>query len=370
MARRVQINGRWVDAPDAPVLSAAPAQVAAASPVPTLGAGTSDLQNASNMLSGITGNFAPAGRIAGTAMADWQARAKAPAGAAITQGARSMPTPAADYAPKPGAAPAVGNWNQALATPLPTGLAQATNGIEPAAGDLETRRRRAFLDSKDSMAGMRAVRGVLSDEVTRRGGTPAAANVATVRGLEGQLAKLGPAKGLGYDERGNWTASDDAAGEAATLQAMAFTPGTVSNDAAGDAAVLQSMAFAPSGNLPQATANNYLQSDQFKNRVRSLDQPLNEVAPWQMTPQAITAPRQDPGREGMLAAYAARREAPPTTEGEAVLAIGAANPMGTRAGQFKPGNTVNLGHIDPTKLKPRNSTGYYSDPYGNPGNLF
>jgi hypothetical protein len=370
MARRVQINGRWVDAPDAPLLSGAGTTGAG-----TTGAGTSDLQNASNILSGITGNFAPAGRIAGTAMADWQAKAKAPAGAAIIQATRSMPSttgaaPAAGFAPTPGAAPAVGSWNQALATSMPAGLAAATTGIEPAAVDLETRRRRAFLDSKDSMAGMRAVRGVLSDEVTRRGGTPAAANVASVRGLEGQLAKLGPAKGLGYDGQGNWTASDDAAGEAATLQAMAFTPGTVSNDAAGDAAVLQSMAFAPSGNLPQATANNYLQSDQFKNRVRSLDQPLNEVAPWQMTAQTITAPRQDPGREGMLAAYAARREAPPTTEGEAVLAIGAANPMGTRAGQFKPGNTVNLGHIDPTKLKPRNSTGYYSDPYGNPGNLF
>jgi hypothetical protein len=347
-----------------------------------MGAGAADLQNASAALSGITGSFAPTGRIAGTALADWQAKAKAPAGAAITQATRGMTAPTGDYAPSTGAgAPAAANWNQALATPLPAGLAAATTGIEPAAGDLETRRRRAFLDSKDSMAGMRAVRGVLADEVTRRGGTPAAANVASVRGLEGQLAKLGPAKGLGYDEQGNWTASDDAAGVAATLQAMAFAPDqapavgsggtwTVSDDAAGEAATLQAMAFAPSGNLPQATANNFLQSEQFKNKVRSLDQPLNEVAPWQIKAQAITAPRQDPSRDGMLAAYAARGEAPPTTEGEAILAVGAANPMGTRAGQFKPGNTVNLGHIDPTKLKPRNSTGYYSDPYGNPGNLF
>jgi len=251
-------------------------------------------------------------------------------------------------------------------------LATALSGIQPAE-DLETRRRNAFLNSSDSMAGIRAVKSVLADEVTRRGGTPAAAHQATVRGLESQLAGLEPAKGLGYDDKGNWTASNDKAGEEATLNAMRFDAPAAASGMSPSAIAQKAFTsdtpqLAPSGNLPQAKVNDFLQSDSFKNRLRSTAQPLDQIAQWQLTPQAITAPRQDPGREQALAAFAAQGAPAPTTEGEAVLALGAGNAFGTRSGQFKPGNTVSLGLLNGSKLPPLNSTGHYSG--YNPGNYF
>jgi hypothetical protein len=313
--------------------------VATASPRPTTGAGAADLERTGGLLSSISGNY--------------------------FQG------------PVPGH---VANPQFAVATPAQQkvlegggGLEQALSGIQPVEQDLETRRRRAFLDSSDSMAGIRAVKGVLADEVTRRGGSPAAAHQATVRGLETQLAGLTPGKGLAYDGQGSWTTSNDKAGEEATLNAMRFDAPAAASGAspsaiAGKAFAAETPQLAPSGNLPQAKVNAFLQSDGFKNRIRSAAQPLNEIAQWQLTPQAITAPRMDAGREQALAAFAAQREAPPTTAGEAVLAVGAGNAFGTRGGQFKPGNTVSLGQLDTSKLPPLNSTGHYSG--WNPGNFF
>jgi hypothetical protein len=118
--------------------------------------------------------------------------------------------------------------------------------------------------------------------------------------------------------------------------------------------------------------NDYLQSDTFKGRVRAMAEPIKDVAKWQLNGLSTPAPRTDPGRDGMLAAFAAQGEAAPTTAGEAVLAAGASNAFGTRGGQFKPGNTVNLGQLDPRQLPPlgrgneRRSNNYGA--YNNPGN--
>jgi len=340
-------------APAAPARSPAPAAapaVATAPVKPTTGSGAADLEQTGSLLGALAGGGFPA---------------QLPAHLANPQFAVATPEQQ-----KVMTGPADGDR-----------LEQALSGVQPVEQDLETRRRRAFLDGEDSMAGMRAVRNVLAEEVTRRGGTPAAAPQATVRGLEKQLAGLGPAKGLGKDGGGNWTASNDAAGEAATLEAIGGTPAAPAAPAFAVATVEQQKAMAgpapgalapaplaPSGNLPQAQMNAWLQSDSFKQRVRdsSLGS-LAEIAPWQVSPQAIPAPREVPGRSATLAAFGAMGEAPPTTPGEAVLAVGAGNAFGTRAGQFKPGNTVNLGMLDPSKLPPLNSTGHYSG--YNPGNF-
>jgi len=338
-------------APPAPVLpppvapaarrAPAPTQVATASPRPTTGSGAADLEKVGAALGSLKGNYFQGGVPAHFANPEL-----------------SVATP---------------QQQQGMEGIQGGQLQAALSGIQPAEQDLETRRRRAFLDSSDSMAGIRAVKGVLADEVTRRGGTPAEAHQATVRGLESQLAGLGPAKGLGYDDKGTWTASNDKAGEEATLNAMRFdapaaAPGQQPAQIAQTAFAAATPQLAPSGNLPQAKVNAFLQSDGFKDRIRSAAQPLDQIAQWQLTPQTITAPRQDPGREQALAAFAAQGAPAPTTEGEAVLALGAGNAFGTRAGQFKPGNTVSLGLLNPSKLPPLNSTGHYSG--YNPGNYF
>ena len=378
MARRVQVNGQWVDAPDAPILPPAPQQVATASPPPSVPqpAGVASLENASAVLRDMRGSFGTTPRIAQDAPLSVDASGLAAPGSSL-----------------------------GTATDAVAGGGAKWRSQE----DLDLARRRAFLDGKDSMAGMKAVRGLLAEEVANRGGdVSAGGSIPSVSFLEGQLAKLGPAKGIKTNEKGEWTVGNDKAGEDATLQAMGFggpakgiqidSQGnwTVGNDSAGEAATLQAMAFgdsaaaggnrmaggpdaiaakafnpetpqlAPSGNLPQAAVNEWMQTA-LRGKVSAGQQPLDQVATWQVTPQPIPGLRQDPGRDAALAAFAARREAAPTSPGEALLAVGAGNAYGTRAGQFKPGNTMNLGFFDPRQLKPLNSDGHYSG--YNPGNF-
>jgi hypothetical protein len=249
---------------------------------------------------------------------------------------------------------------------LKSSVGGSGNGVGPVASptgassdaDIAARRRAAFLNSSDSMAGIRAVKGILADEVSRRGGTPAAAHQQTVKGLEAQIANARPAEGLGYGSDGNWTASDDKAGEEATVNAMSFAKHPYRPQAAETPAV----AAAPPGGLPQLRMNDYMQSDAFKNKLRTTDQPLNEIASWQVHQQPTSVPREEAGRDARLAAFAAVGDAAPTTPGMAVLAAGSGNAFGTRGGQFKPGNTVELAQLDPSQLPPRFRYGYQSGP--------
>ena len=351
-----------------PAAAPAPA-VATAPPRPTTGSGAADLENAGNLLGSIGFQRPVPGAVSRDALV----------GAVAT----------------PEQQKAIGIEGGQLGTAL--------NSVQPSEVDLETRRRRAFLDGSDSMSGLKAMRGVLADELTARGGGDALAKggaIPSVKFLEAQIAKQGPAPGLGYDGNRNWTASNDKAGEQATLRAMGAGPApglgydgqgswTASNDKAGEEATLRAMSASPagatpgqiaqvgldastpalaaSGGLPQKAINDYMQTA-LRGKVSAGAQPLNEVAKWQVTPQPIPALRQDPGRDAALAAFAARGEQAPTSPGEAVLAAGAGNAFGTRGGQFKPGNTLNLGHLDPEQLPPLNSSGYYSG--YNPGNFF
>jgi hypothetical protein len=259
-------------------------------------------------------------------------------------------------------------------------LDQALSGVAPVPrteAELAEARRAAFLGASDSMAGIRAVRSILADEVKRRGGTPTAEPQATVKGLEAQIASAQVAPGIRYGKGGQWETTNDKAGEQATLDAMSFekhpviaqTPvsGTpVSGSAVGDQAMvgfgIRDRVLAPSGNLPQATVNDYLSSDAFKGKLRASDQPLNEVAKWQLGTQPLAAPREDAGRDATLAAFAAQGVPRPAGAGEAVLAAMAGNAAGTRGGMFKPGNTVMLPELDPTKLKPLGIGGFVSSP--------
>lgn len=326
MARRVQVDGQWVEAPDAPVLPAP----AAAPP------GEARLNQASGVLASLSGQAIPpvAASLENAPVSVDQS------GLTAFNGGEST-------------AKASGNWRSPE--------------------DLESARRRAFLDGSDSMAGLKAARQVLSDEVTARGGdVSGGGSVPSMKFLEAQLAKLGPAPGIQYGKDGRWEVPNNAAGEAATRQAMAFAaPETMAKAApaaiAEQAFDPQAPQLAPSGNLPQAAVNAWMQTG-LREKLQATQLPFDQVAQWQVTPQPIPALRQDPGREQMLAAFAAKGEQAPTTEGEALLAVGAGNVFGSRSGQFKPGNTVNLGFVNPESLPPLNSSGHYSG--YNPGNYF
>ena len=346
MARRAFVDGQWVDAPDAPQLPPAArppaAQPPAAAPAPAAPpAGAGSLERAGAVLGNLAASYGTTPVIASDAPVS------------VDQSGMGIG-----------------------GSPLAVGTSKG-NGQWRRPEDLETARRRAFLDSKDSMSGIRAVRNLLSEEVTNRGGdATAGGSIPSIRGLEGQLAKLGPAKGIQSDSNGNWIVSNDSAGEEATRQAMSFgnPAAAAGNRIAGGPDAVAPQAFdsampqlAPSGNLPQAGMNAYMQGA-MKQKLQANQQPLNEIASWQVTQKPITALREDPGRDAKLAAYAARGEQAPTTPGEAVLAAGAGNAYGTRAGQFKPGNTLNLGFLDPDQLPPLNSKGHYTA--YNPGNYF
>jgi len=331
MGRRVQVNGQWVEAPDAPVLPA-PQTPAAAPP------GEARLKAASAVLAGLSGKPFPASA----------APPQQNAPVSVDQSGLTA------FGGGESAAKASPSWRSPE--------------------DLETARRRAFLDGSDSMAGLKAARQVLSDEVKARGGdVSGGGSIPSMKFLEGQLAKLGPAPGIKTGEGGAWEVPDTAEGEAATLRAMAFngqegTAKSTPNQIAENAFDPATPQLAPSGNLPQAAVNAWMQTG-LREKLQASQLPFDQVAQWQVMPQPLPALRQEPGREQMLAAFAAKGEQAPTTEGEALLAVGAGNAFGGRGGQFKPGNTVNLGFLNPESLPPLNSSGHYSS-YTNPGNLF
>jgi hypothetical protein len=275
----------------------------------------------------------------------------------------------------------VGVDGSGLSSPAPVGsTAGEATGAVRSAQDLELARRSAFLNGSDSMAGLKAMRGVLSDEVKARGGSlEEGGPIPSIKFLEAQLAKLQPKtaaaesgrSGLGqaapprqatHAFLGGAGDEGPATGTPA-VEGGGLNPSQIAQVGHG----AQTPDLAPSG-AARAGVNAYLQSDVFKSKIRGSDTPLNEIARWQLTPGVITAPRTDPGREARLAAFAAQKESAPQTEAEALLAVGASNPYGTRNGQFKPGNTLNLGFVDPSQLPPLNSSGHYSGV--NPGNYF
>ena len=239
--------------------------------------------------------------------------------------------------------------------------------------DLELARRAAFLNGGDSMAGLKAVRELLSDEARNRGvDISAGGSIPAIKFLEQQLAGARRQPNL-----------EGVQADATQFLARPEFDGTPAVDAGphrmavGEAITAQPLSSQPVDSRAAAAAlNGYLQGP-VADRARASQEPPGQPASWQSAPVSITAPRQEPGRDTMLAAHAALGEKPLTTPGEAVLAVGAGNAYGTRGGQFKPGNTVNLGEIPKDKLPPRNSTGYYSGAaigdlrgyqFGNPGN--
>jgi hypothetical protein len=264
-------------------------------------------------------------------------------------------------------------------------------GVVMGDAELNQRRRSAFLDASDSMSGLKAVRGLLGEQAQARGADISGGGaIPSVRFLEGQLAKhpaqaaAKPMQDLSAADQKAWgqmafegqpitSVLQGASGAVAkvpstgtpALEGGGLSPSQIAGQSfAAATPELAPQAVIPSG-APRAAVNAYMQTA-LKGKLQNAQQPLDQIAQWQVTPQPITAPRTDPGREAKLAAFAAQRETPPTTEGEALLAAGASNPFGTRGGLFKPGNTVNLGFADPSKLPPLNSTGHYSG--ANPGN--
>ena len=350
MARRAFVDGRWVDAPDAPQLPS-PAQPPAAQPP----AGAANLNNASAVVSGLQDRFG------------------------------TQPLVAENPSFSVGETPQL----QQTAANLTATPAARHGGVVMGDDELNARRRSAFLNSSDSISGLKAVRGLLSEQAAARGADLAGGgSIPSIKFLEAQLAK-NPAKAqatktadlseadqaawkqMAFDNQPITQVIQGAAGavnEAPATGTPALEGGGLSPSQIAKVGFEAQEQVVPSG-APRAAVNGYMQTA-LKGKLQATQQPLDQVAQWQLTPQPITAPRVAPGREAMLAAFAARREKPPSTEGEALLAVGASNPYGTRNGQFKPGNTVNLGFADPSQLPPLNSTGHYSGvSYGsNPGN--
>lgn len=341
MSRRAFVDGRWVDAPDAPNL-----------PAPAAAPGAASLSNASAVISG------------------------------LQQGFGTTPAVAEDASFSVSDAPQL----QTTAANLSAGGGGAASRAGVMSDDeLNQRRRRAFLDGKDSMSGLAAVRGLLGEQAQARGADISGGGaIPAVRFLEAQLAKH-PAKNKTVAVKDLPEADQKVWGQMAfkdqpITQVLQGAGGAVAEAPATGTPALEGGGLSPGqiarvgfdapepvvpSGAPRAAVNGYMQTA-LKGRLQASQQPLDEIAQWQLTPQPIQAPRTDPGREARLAAFAARRETPPTTESEAVLAAGAGNPFGTRGGQFKPGNTVNLGFFDAKALPPLNSTGHYSG--ANPGN--
>ena len=351
MARRAFVDGRWVDAPDAPQLPSPAQPPAAQPPAAQPPAGAANLNNASAVVSGLQDRFG------------------------------TQPLVAENPSFSVGETPQL----QQTAANLTATPAARHGGVVMGDDELNARRRSAFLNSSDSISGLKAVRGLLSEQAAARGADLAGGgSIPSIKFLEAQLAKH-PAKNstvavkdLPESEQQVWS---QMAFEGQPITQVIQGAGGVVNDApATGTPALEGGGLSPSqiakvgfeaqeqvvpSGAPRAAVNGFMQTA-LKGKLQATQQPLDQIAQWQLTPQPITAPRVDPGREAMLAAFAARGEKPPTTEGEAVLAAGASNPFGTRGGQFKPGNTVNLGFADPSQLPPLNSTGHYSGV--NPGN--
>ena len=356
MARRAFVDGRWVDAPDAPQLPS-PAQPPAAQPPAAPPAGAASLNHASAVISGLQDRFGPQPLVAENSSFSAQETPQ------LQQTAANL-----------------------TATP-----AARQGGVVMGDAELNQRRRSAFLDASDSMSGLKAVRGLLGEQAQARGADLAGGgSIPSIKFLEAQLAK-NPAKtqatktaDLSQADQAVWgkmafdnqpigqviQGAGGAVNEAPATGTPALEGGGLSpSQIAGQSFAAATPELAPQAAIPsgapRAAVNAYMQTA-LKGKLQAGQQPLDQIAQWQLTPQPITAPRTDPGREAKLAAFAAQRETPPTTEGEALLAAGASNPFGTRGGLFKPGNTVNLGFADPSKLPPLNSTGHYSG--ANPGN--
>ena len=279
--------------------------------------------------------------------------------------------------------------------------------------DLATRRRAAFLNASDSMSGLKAVRSLLADEARAQGADISAGGaIPSIRFLENEIAKRQPmVRDISIAE-----ASEN---DRQVFQQMQFPdnpitrvsevtvpawgqpstpagPVPIGQLPAGDRAVFRQMQFPgqpitqvmrggtagapvnqpaatplPSG-AGRAVIDAYMR-DELANKVRQSTPPLSEVAPWQTASVNYAAPRTDPGRDGMLAAFAAKGEKPPSTPGEAFGRLAAAAPLGGRGGQFKEGNSFRLGHVDPRLLRPMGSSGLRisgSAYLENPGNFY
>lgn len=305
--------------------------------------------------------------------------------AALVQGREAGATAPATAKPQ-GGQPQGG---QPQAGSAPSSVDAATSGLTPATAggprsqeELDLARRRAFLDSKDSLSGARAVRGVLADEVQARGGGERPdVQKESVRSLEERLSKLQgegnaylqgigqelPAafanpqafdglEPLGRDAVMRQMPEGDGRGIGAFATPDAFqglapeglTPEGLTPQVQGP----QGQAPAPSGNAAQAGINAWMQTG-LRDKLKA--EPITTPADWQLRPQGLQAPQTDPWRDAGLAAAAAAGVELPTTEGEAVVRAFGTGPMGSRNGQYKPGNTMPLGFIDPQALPPINS---------------
>lgn len=235
--------------------------------------------------------------------------------------------------------------------------------------DLATRRRAAFLGAADSMSGLKAVRSLLADEAKAQGADISAGGaIPSIRFLESEIAKRQPT----VREMPIAEVSDN---DRQVFQQMQFpdNPITrVSEAVVPDWPGAQKAAGQQPSGAARAVVDAYMR-DELAKKVRQSMPPLNEVAPWQTGGISITAPRTDPGRDAMLAAFAAKGEQPPSTPGEAFGRLAASAPLGGRNGQFKQGNSYVLGHVDPRLLPPLGSSGLRISGSGfsqNPGNFY
>lgn len=263
-------------------------------------------------------------------------------------------------------------------------------------------RRSAFLGASDSVAGLNAVRKQLSDEAAALGvDVSAGGPIPSIRFLEAEIAKRRGGGGFG-SAPGVATPESSGGGQVLQLSqqplaaAQPFLPPAGEKASGGLERAAIGRGFSPRQDMtmrpyeqadmqvafggpaqmpseaPRAVVDAYMR-DALANKVRQSMPPLNEVAPWQTGGINIAAPRTEPGRDAMLAAFAAQGEKHPSTPGEGLGMLMAGTAAGTRNGQSKPGNSYLLGHVDPKLLPPLGSSGLRISGGGffqNPGNFY
>jgi hypothetical protein len=313
--------------------------------------GASDLANASAQLQALG-----LGRGSAGGGMDWSSAMTTAAPA--VDGGKMM----GGWQPQPGAMSGEGTIDPAVAfganapqLNLGGGTAAATNfnpaAAEPTAGgDLESRRRRAFLDAPDSMEGMRRARLVMADEIAAQGGdlqTFAADSnqmrPMSMKQLEGYLAQVKGGQAPSAAAKGNSPMPQNFSLSSADLQSSGIDPAVAFNaQVPGAAAAAAAPAFSMTAAADEA--------------LRARGQEAFKVAgtgtlPYQVNAQAVPGVGGEMNPTALSALANAGVDAKALTPPEMASMYGATNALALGLGAPKAGATTKLPMLTPEQVE-------------------